>query len=407
MARTKDTARAPRAAARSAAHAAPDPAPVPGTSPVPGSAAAAVHAALTASPAATTAVIAAAAGLGRPAARDALAAMEAAGAVTRTKGGKPGIPDTWTLTAAPVPSGNEAAAAPGHDDEHAVTSQPGRDPADGEQDASARQEEPSGTTASAGGDPGPSQADGDPSESGSVGEDTAVSHQQDQAAPPADGSAPAGTPPDPALVTEIAGHIEQIKAAASAAATALADGSDLHAVRAGLDEIYEQAAQARRTARAAAGGKKAPPARPGGLREKVLAHLRANPGGSFTPHEIHKVTGHSSGAIANALDTLVKHGDAALADEKPRRFRLAGAAAPAGAQPPAEPETEPEGTGAGDETDWRVPHDHPRPWPGRQHAAPACRPGQRDGAVVRVQALAYDVDAAVGCCAPRPQRSRS
>ena len=64
------------------------------------------------------------------------------------------------------------------------------------------------------------------------------------------------------------------------------------------------------------------------------------------------MTGHSSGAIANALDTLVKHGDAELATEKPRRFRLAGsAAAPAEAQPPAEAEAEPEGTGAGDETE--------------------------------------------------------
>jgi len=62
------------------------------------------------------------------------------------------------------------------------------------------------------------------------------------------------------------------------------------------------------------------------------------------------VTGHSSGAIANALDTLVKHGDAELATEKPRRFRLAGnAAAPAQAQPPGEPGAE--DTGAGDETD--------------------------------------------------------
>ena len=117
-------------------------------------------------------------------------------------------------------------------------------------------------------------------------------------------------------------------------------------MRTSLDEIYEQAAQGRRTVKAATGGKKAPVARPGGLREKILAHLRANPGSSFTPHEIHKVNGHSSGAIANALDTLVKHGDAELATEKPRRFRLAGrAAAPAEAQPPAED------TGAGEETD--------------------------------------------------------
>ena len=62
------------------------------------------------------------------------------------------------------------------------------------------------------------------------------------------------------------------------------------------------------------------------------------------------MNGHSSGAIANALDTLVKHGDAELATEKPRRFRLAGsAAAPAEAPAPAEPGAE--DTGAGDETD--------------------------------------------------------
>ena len=151
-------------------------------------------------------------------------------------------------------------------------------------------------------------------------------------------------------MAQIAGHIEQIQAAVSAAATALAGGRDLRAVRAGLDEIYEQAAQARRAVKAAAGGKKAAAARPGGLREKVLAHLRDHPDKSFTPHEIHKVIGHSSGAIANALDTLVKHGDAELATEKPRRFRLAGgAAAPAEAQAPAEPGAE--DTGTGDETD--------------------------------------------------------
>jgi hypothetical protein len=331
MARTSNTARAPRTA-RSAAHAAPAPAPAPGTSPVPGSAAAAVHAALTANPGATAAAIAIAAAISRPAARDALAALEAAGEATRTKGGKPGIPDTWTL-AAPGPSGTGPAAGPGHDDGHAVTSRPGDDPADAEQDTSAQQEEASGAPARAGGDLGQAaQPDGDPakgdpaegSPDGSpAGEDTAASHEQDQAASPDGSSVPAGTPPDPALVTEIAGHIGQIQAAASAA---------------------------RRAARAAAGGKKAPAARPSGLREKVLAHLRDHPGGSFTPHEIHKVTGHSSGAIANALDTLVKHGDAELATEKPRRFRLAGTpAAPAGAQPPAEPG--PEGTGASDETD--------------------------------------------------------
>jgi len=92
MARTKNHPAAP-----SAAHAGPDPAPAPATAPAPGSPAPAVWAALSANPGATTAVIADAAGAGRPAAPDALLAMEAAGTATRVKGGKPGIPDTWTL----------------------------------------------------------------------------------------------------------------------------------------------------------------------------------------------------------------------------------------------------------------------------------------------------------------------
>ena len=267
MTRTKNIARAPR----NAAHAAPDPAPVPGTSPVAGSAAAAVHAALTASPGATTAAIAAAAGIGHPAARDALAALDAAGAVTRTKGGKPGIPDTWTLTAHGR-SGNEPAAGAAQEDEHAGTSQPGDDPASGEHDGSGQQET-GGAQASADGDPGAAAdqaaqpdgepAEGDPVEGSPAGEDTAASHEQDQTAPPADGRAPAGSPHDPALVAEIAGHIGQIQAAC-AAATVLAGGGDLHAVRASLDEIYEKAAQARRAAWAAAGGRRPrPPSRAG------------------------------------------------------------------------------------------------------------------------------------------------
>ena len=140
--------------------------------------------------------------------------------------------------------------------------------------------------------------------------------------------------PDPALVTEIAGRIAQIKTAADAAATVLAGDGNLRAALAGLDEIAEQAAQARRSLKAALGGRKTPAARPGGLRDKVLAHLEAHPDGAFTPHEIHKVLGNSSGAIANALDTLVKLGEAELATDKPRRFRRA--AKPAVAAPGAD-----------------------------------------------------------------------
>ena len=129
-------------------------------------------------------------------------------------------------------------------------------------------------------------------------------------------------------------HLDQIRAAADAAGLVLTASGNLKTVLAGLDEIYEQAAQARRALKAAIGGRKAPAVRPGGLRDKVLAHLNEHPDKEFTPHEIHKVLDHSSGAIANALDTLVKLGEAEVATEKPRRFRRA--AQPTEAAPEAD-----------------------------------------------------------------------
>jgi len=306
MARTKtspDTA-------PSAAHAAPGPAPAPGAAPAAGSPAAAVHAALAANPGSAIAVIADAAGTGKPAARAALLEMEKAGTATRVKGAKPGIPDTWTL-AEPAPD--------------------------------------------AAGQPGPETAEPEPHEApaGTGHEDAVPDEPGDEAAPgsdPDDGEAPddedapadAGDEPDPALVTDLTGHLGQIRGAAEAAELVLAASGDLKTVLAGLDEVYEQAAQARRALKAAIGGRTAPAVRPGGLRDKVLAHLDAHPGGEFTPHEIHKVNGHSSGAIANALETLVKLGEAEVATEKPRRFRRA--AEPAGAAPGAG-SAEQDGTG--------------------------------------------------------------
>jgi hypothetical protein len=357
MARTKN-----RPAAPSAAHAAPDPAPPPAAAPAPGSPAAAVWAALSANPGATTAVIADAAGTGRPAARDALLAMEAAGTATRVKGGKPGTPDTWALAeptqpgADPAPEDeqnghpgsspdgareNKAADGTGQGD----TAQPGN-PAPQDDDTQAR-----ASTA-----PDPTTGQPEPHDHAPAGDghdDAPLGEQDGQAMPDSghpqdphevDGAAdedaaadPNGEPSDPtdpALVTEIGGRIAQIKAAADAAAIVLTGGRDLRGALAALDEIAEQAAQARRSLKAATSGRKAPAARPGGLRDKVLAHLDEHPDGQFTPHEIHKVLSHSSGAIANALDTLVKLGDAELATEKPRRFRRA--TKPAAAKPEAD-----------------------------------------------------------------------
>ena len=309
--------------AHSAAHAATDPAPAPGAAPAAGSPAAAVHAALAANPGTAVTAIANAAGISKPAARAALLAMEKAGIATRVKGTTPGIPDTWTL-AEPAPDGTGPAADP-------QAGQPGEDPGspdgaggpaphDGDADA--------GTSAA----PGPQTAEPEPHDTPAEdGHEDAVPGADDEAAPggpdneaaPADAGGETCDAPDPALLTDLTGRLAQIKAAADAAATALTGDTDLRAALAGLDEIYEQATAARRSLKTATGGTKAPAVRPGGLRDKVLAHLDAHPGKDFTPHEIHKVLGHSSGAIANALDTLVKLGDAEVATEKPRRFRRA------------------------------------------------------------------------------------
>ena len=353
MARTKTSP----GTAPSAAHAATDPAPASGTAPAADSPAAAVHAALAANPGSTLAVITDTAGTGKLAARAALLAMEAGGTATRVKGTKPGIPDTWTL-AGPAPDGTGPA-----DREAGQAGQPGKDPG-GRPDKAGKDETADGTgqgrTVETGDDPAPQ--DGDDAEAGpgtaepgprddapaeDDHEDAVPGEQDDGAAPgnggpqdrddgaaPADSGGEAADAPDPALVADLTERLGQIKAAADAAAIVLTGGGDLHAALAGLDEIYEQAAQARRSLKAAIGGRKAPAVRPGGLRDKVLAHLDAHPGGEFTPHEIHKVIGHSSGAIANALETLVKLGEAEVAAEKPRRFRRA--AQPAGAAPGAD-----------------------------------------------------------------------
>jgi IclR helix-turn-helix domain len=65
-----------------------------------------------------------------------------------------------------------------------------------------------------------------------------------------------------------------------------------------------------------------PRLRKGELPQQVLALLRAHPDEAFGPHQLSKLLGaRSSGAVGNACDRLVADGLAALANEKPRRFR--------------------------------------------------------------------------------------
>jgi len=106
----------------------------------------------------------------------------------------------------------------------------------------------------------PDEQDGE-AEPGSDPDGGGAPHDEDA---PADAGGEAGDAPDPALVTDLTGHLDQIRAAADAAELALTASGDLKTVLAGLDEIYEQAAQARRALKAAIGGRKAPAVRPSG-----------------------------------------------------------------------------------------------------------------------------------------------
>ncbi|MFB4302230.1 hypothetical protein [Actinomadura sp. NTSP31] len=101
----------------------------------------------------------------------------------------------------------------------------------------------------------------------------------------------------------------------------------------GMDEVARYAGSVRRTTRATTSartgtGTRTPRAAgdrgaPSPLRPLVAGHLNAFPDLEFTPGEIAKVLDRSSGAVANALDTLVGRGEAVLTCERPRRFRAA------------------------------------------------------------------------------------
>ncbi|TDC68473.1 hypothetical protein E1200_11475 [Actinomadura sp. GC306] len=97
----------------------------------------------------------------------------------------------------------------------------------------------------------------------------------------------------------------------------------------GMEDIARYAGSVRRTTRATTGTRtrtaRATGDRgaPSPLRPLVAQHLNAFPDLEFTPGEIAKVLDRSSGAVANALDTLVGQGEAVLTCERPRRFRAA------------------------------------------------------------------------------------
>ncbi|MEG8179273.1 AAA domain-containing protein [Nocardia terpenica] len=83
----------------------------------------------------------------------------------------------------------------------------------------------------------------------------------------------------------------------------------------------------------------------GELRARVAQVLADNPGTDYSPRAVAKVLGHSSGAIGNALEVLVRAGHADRTCAAPRRYRAnTDTASAAAATPtPATPTTPPAG----------------------------------------------------------------
>ena len=384
-ARKKNTT--PDGGPHSAAHTATPPPPAPSPTPPADGPAAAVWAALTATPGATAAQIAAAAGTSRIVAGQELAALETSGLATRTPGTRTGratAPATWqpvpqpaspALTAVPADSAGEAdpagtadvpTATSGRADEDAGL--PARSPGPGpDQDGGSPPEEAAaGSTADSA--PGADETAPAPAQGGNTapGAGTAEGGGADGPAAGDDTSAaPAAGEPQPTPGSEAAVLLRELATAAAQAADVL-DGGDTAAALTAADALCATAAQARRLVKAAATGRKprgtgSPASRPGQLRDLVAAHLTAHPDGDYSPHQIGRVLGRSSGAVANALDRLTALGQAQLTSEKPRRYTHQ---APASTPAPAPP----------DHTSTCQARSRRCPWPGS--SLPPARPGR-------------------------------
>lgn len=93
-------------------------------------------------------------------------------------------------------------------------------------------------------------------------------------------------------------------------------GASTAAARTGSATVTARPA---RTGGTAGGGRSAAPA--GGLRGLVEDHLSGNPFEDFSPSQVAKALGRSSGAVANALERLTEHGTAIQTSAAPRRYQ--------------------------------------------------------------------------------------
>ncbi|MCX5206912.1 hypothetical protein OG897_36615 [Streptomyces sp. NBC_00237] len=271
---------------------------------------------------ATTAELALAAGLGRSTAGKALVTLEQHGLATRIPGGHDGprrTPDRWHTTPTPntgttpeaaaadtaVPGTAHPTPAPATDTIHTPNTSEARIPNLPSPDTS-NSDEPQPTAPTGTPDSGIQQTAPTPMPAGSDSPRLAP-------AEPATASALAvGSGPTDARETPNTAESTSPTAAQGSTRPAPADPTP----------ALVAAPEA-----ASTDGKRLAP---GGLRQMVIDHLTAHPAEAFTATKISRAIDRSSGAIANALVSLVKQGLAEQVTDRPRTYRTTTAPGTAG-----------------------------------------------------------------------------
>jgi hypothetical protein len=293
-------------------------------------------------PGGAAALLALAAGTSRPTASRVLVAMEAQGLVRRESGergeGNGRRPDRWYLTAAPTVDATE----------QDVTSEP--TPGEGEEAVTSQQEDKE--EPSAGGDEfleplTEEAAVGKAAAATASGPGEPADHDTHQSLT-GDGDGDGGGDGGEAREAE-AGDEAEARGAAQVNARAEGPGGpgsddqgeqpgsgqpstgDVAALPAGFGPVVTPGHpcpscghRARPVAQRAASGGGSRLGQ-GQLHELALEHLRAYPEQEWTATGVAKVIGRSSGAIANAMVTMVNRGEAEMTCAAPRRYRALAA----------------------------------------------------------------------------------
>lgn len=247
---------------------------------------------------ATAAELALAAGLGRSTTGKALVTLEEKGLAIRTPGGHDGprrTPDRWRAAPAPWNSSGNAS---------------------GTQEAKPTDSEPSTANTSE------SQASHTDPESAPAAATTTESEESNTVDEASATIASVADAPHDTSHPDDKQPAEDVEGEANAHHTGSNDGPESEDTPESARQVNpEQPLTAPATAATQLGARKR--LAPGALRQLVIDHLRAHPDGAFTATKISRVIEKSSGAIANALDKLVKDGIAEQMSDRPRTYRMA------------------------------------------------------------------------------------